>query len=152
MSLLQMIKTEHQRGLFIYQLLINRAGVWTAFSLTPKANFLFLLFLISSESCYALSGITLSSLYSISFLFSSLEQWKVLPKGETPLSFQIKLTPPSLTSQHFECIYWRRKWQPTPVFLPGKSHGWRSLVGYGPWGWKELDTTERLHFLSFLSF
>ena len=31
-------------------------------------------------------------------------------------------------------IPWRRKWQPTPVFLPGKFHGWRSLVGYSPWG------------------
>ena len=41
-------------------------------------------------------------------------------------------------------IPWRRKWQHTPVFLPGKSHGWRSLVGYSPWGRKELDTTERL--------
>ena len=35
---------------------------------------------------------------------------------------------------------WRRKWQPTPVLLPGKSHGWRSLVGYSPWGHKESDT------------
>ena len=42
--------------------------------------------------------------------------------------------------------FWRRKWQPTPVFLPGKSHGLRSLVGYSPWGRKELDMTERLHF------
>ena len=33
----------------------------------------------------------------------------------------------------------------TPVFLPGKSHGQRSLVGYSPWGCKELDTTERTH-------
>ena len=41
---------------------------------------------------------------------------------------------------------WRRKWQPTPVFLPGESHGWRNLVGYSPWGHKESDTTERLHF------
>ena len=41
---------------------------------------------------------------------------------------------------------WRRKWQPTTVLLPGKSHGWRSLVGYSPWGRKESDTTERLHF------
>ena len=41
---------------------------------------------------------------------------------------------------------WRRKWQPTPVLLPGKSHGGRSLVGYSPWGRKESDTTERLHF------
>ena len=43
-------------------------------------------------------------------------------------------------------IPWRRKWQPTPVFLPGKSHGQRSLADYSPWGRKELDTTERLHF------
>ena len=43
-------------------------------------------------------------------------------------------------------IPWRRKWQPAPVFLPGKSHGWRSLVGYSPWGCKESDTTERLHY------
>ena len=46
---------------------------------------------------------------------------------------------------------WRRKWQPTPVLLPGKFHGWGSLVGYSPWGCKELDATERLHFLSFCS-
>ena len=39
-------------------------------------------------------------------------------------------------------IPWRRKWQPTPVPLPGKSHGQRSLVGYSPWGHKESDTTE----------
>ena len=43
---------------------------------------------------------------------------------------------------------WRRKWQPTPAFLSGESHGQRSLVGYSPWGRKESDTTERLHFLS----
>ena len=42
--------------------------------------------------------------------------------------------------------YMNLKWQPTPVFLPGKSHGLRSLVGYSPWGRKESDTTERLHF------
>ena len=41
-------------------------------------------------------------------------------------------------------IPWRREWQPTPVFLPGKSHGQRSLVGYRPWGHKESDTTEQL--------
>ena len=35
--------------------------------------------------------------------------------------------------------------QPTPVLLPGKFHGWRSLVGYSPWGHKESDMTERLH-------
>ena len=41
---------------------------------------------------------------------------------------------------------WRRKWQPTLVFLPGESHGRRSLVGTSPWHCKELDTIEQLHF------
>ena len=41
-------------------------------------------------------------------------------------------------------IPWRRKWQPAPVFLFGKFHGQRSLVGYSLWGCKELDLTERL--------
>ena len=39
-------------------------------------------------------------------------------------------------------IPWRRRWQPTPVFLPGESHGQRSLVVYSPWGHKESDMTE----------
>ena len=41
---------------------------------------------------------------------------------------------------------WRRQWHPSPVLLPGKSHGRRSLVGCSPWGREESDTTERLHF------
>ena len=41
-----------------------------------------------------------------------------------------------------EKIPWRRKWQPTPVFLPEESHGRRILVGYSPWDRKESDTTE----------
>ena len=44
------------------------------------------------------------------------------------------------------CLQQRRQWQSTPVLLPGKSHGRRSLVGCSPWGCKESDTTERLHF------
>ena len=44
-------------------------------------------------------------------------------------------------------IPWRKKWQPTPVLLPRKFHGWRSLVGYSPWGCKESDMAERLHSL-----
>ena len=43
-------------------------------------------------------------------------------------------------------LIWRRQWHPTPVLLPGKSQGRRSLVGCSPWGRKELDTTERRHF------
>ena len=49
----------------------------------------------------------------------------------------------------YTCLYIflrRRQWHPTPVLLPGKSHGLRRLVGCSPWGHKKLDTTERLHF------
>jgi len=43
-------------------------------------------------------------------------------------------------------IFWRRQWHPTPVLLPGKSHGRRSLVGCSPWGREESDMTGQLHF------
>ena len=62
----------------------------------------------------------------MNFPLITKEDWKVFPLfGRSP---------------------WRRKWQPTLVFLPGESHGRRSLVGYSPRGRKESDTTERLHF------
>ena len=47
--------------------------------------------------------------------------------------------------------YQRRRWHPTPLLLPGKSHGQRSLVGYSPWGREESDTTEQIHFHFLLS-
>ena len=54
---------------------------------------------------------------------------------------------PYSQSYDFPCSHVRRRqWHPTPVLLPGKSHGWRSLVGCSPWGREESDTTERLHF------
>ena len=75
----------------------------------------------------------------------------VITSGEKDLvevnSGKLKLLP--LCSAQFTilyCLFWRRKWQSTPVFLPGKFHGLRSLVGYSPWGRKESDTTEHLHF------
>ena len=43
---------------------------------------------------------------------------------------------------HFILYHWRRKWQPTPAFLPGESQGQRSLAGHGPFGHREYDTTE----------
>ena len=56
----------------------------------------------------------------------------------------------SLLQQHssipWHSAFFGESMQPTPVLLPGKSHGWRSLVGCSPWGLEELDTTERLHF------
>ena len=57
--------------------------------------------------------------------------------------------PVGLHTVHGVTKSWRRRWHPTPVLLPGKSHGWRSLVGCSLWGCEESDMTERLpfHFL-----
>ena len=55
------------------------------------------------------------------------------------------------TIGHLHLSSWRRQWHPTPVLLPWKSHGRRSLVGCSPWGRKESDTTERLQFHFLLS-
>ena len=57
---------------------------------------------------------------------------------------------PTMRETRVGKIPWRRKWQPTPVFMLGKSHGMRSLGGYSPWGHKESDTTERLQLSSAL--
>ena len=58
-----------------------------------------------------------------------------------------KLTVPDhICFQIICCNHWRGQWHPTPVLLPGESHGRRSLVGCSPWGCQESDMTERLHF------
>ena len=81
---------------------------------------------------------------------SSTLAWKI-PWTEEPSGLQsmgsLRVGHDRATSLSlFTFMQWRRKWQPKPVFLPGKSHGPRSLVGYHPWGHKESDTTERLQF------
>ena len=72
--------------------------------------------------------------------------WKI-PLAEQPSRLQ---SMGSLRVRHnwatslslFTSMHWRRKWQPTPVFLPGESQGWGSLVGCCLWGLTESDTTE----------
>ena len=70
---------------------------------------------------------------------------------------QMAKNPPGMLETWFDSwdgkIPWRRECLPTPVFLPWKSHGHRSLEGYSPRGWKELDATERLtcHLISAFS-
>ena len=77
---------------------------------------------------------------------SSTFAWKI-PWTEEPGRLQSMGSPrvghDSVTSLSlFTFMHWRRKWQPTPVFLPGESQGQRSLVGCRLWGCTELDTTE----------
>ena len=58
------------------------------------------------------------------------------------LSDQCKETEENNRKGKTRDLFWRRQWHPIPVLLPGKSHGWKSLVGCSPWGRTDLDTTE----------
>ena len=78
--------------------------------------------------------------------YSSTLAWKV-PWTEEPGGLQsigsLRVEHDSATSLSlFTSMHWRRKWQTTPVFLPGESQGWGSLVGCHVWGHTESDTTE----------
>ena len=70
-----------------------------------------------------------------------LESGRARPRGPLVLLQGIKEMCHGLTWKLIQ-FDWRRKEQPTPVFLPGEFHGQRSLEGYSPWDCKELDTTE----------
>ena len=95
-------------------------------------------------NCFAWFEVTVVILLDLCHLRRSLSEDKtnqevlcIEPKGHFGSSYTIG----------FICfIIWRRQWHPTPVFLPGKSHGQRSLVGCSLWGRWGLDTTERPHF------
>ena len=77
------------------------------------------------------------------FLFKPLNQALLASnfssEASLPLSVFIEL-------KSIRALLRKRQWHPTPVLLPGKSHGWRSLEGCSPWGHWGSDTTERLHF------
>ena len=79
----------------------------------------------------------------INVSFSILVSSAYMPRSGIARSYD-DFIPSFLRRLH--TIFHRRQWHPTPVLLPGKSHGRRSLVGGSPWGRTELDTTERLHF------
>ena len=95
---------------------------------------------VKSESEVTQSCPTLSTSWTaayqalLSMGFSRQKYWSEVPLPSPVLA---------LVSTKVECSSeWRRKWQPTPVFLPRESHGQRSLVGCCPWGRTESDTTE----------
>ena len=79
---------------------------------------------------------------------------KVLFPKQLPVSLKgLKSNIDFFSFTPLHCSYlWRRKWQPTPVFLPGESHGQRSLVDYSPRGRKDSDKTEQLTQLQLSSY
>ena len=94
------------------------------------SEWVFRLFLII---CYLNNtGINIYDIYNYTYLWLCLQEHR----AESLAGYKLHLT----------ISHRRRQYHPTPVFLPGKSHGRRSLVGCSSWGHEELDTTERLHF------
>ena len=83
------------------------------------------------------------ALHFLDMVFFSSLYISMIPHSVSPVA-----GPPQaqFVLNHPLLMFWRRQWHPTPVLLPWKSHGQRSLEGCSPWGRWGSDTTERLHF------
>ena len=99
--------------------------------------------MFSWNSCFLDDPVDVGNLISGSSAFSKTI-WK--------FTVHILLRPGLENFEHYFTSIWRRQWHPTPVLLPGKSHGRRNLEGCSPWGHWGSDTTERLHFHFLLSY
>jgi len=88
----------------------------------------------------------------LEFVFKICQQRKKMRKGKygnmSTITESMDILGFIAYFHYFRMYVRRRQWHPTPVLLPGESHGWRSLVGCSPWGRWGSDTTERLHFTS----
>ena len=83
--------------------------------------------------------------YNLSFsFFCTIEMWLTWASRVGQVVKNLPAVQKTQFDPWFGKIPWRRKWPPTPVFLPGELHGQRNLGGYCPWGCKELDKTEQL--------
>ena len=101
---------------------------------------------IAPHSCFAFLSHYIHCWEKAMATHSSILAWKI-PWMEEPGRLQsmgsLRVRHDWVTSLSLSTVmHWRRKWQPTPVFLPGESHGRRSVVGCSPWGRTESDTTE----------
>ena len=96
---------------------------------TTYRNFINILSIIKAQSCHLLTDLPINKFnFYLTFCFFaySVRAWvRAYLRAKSIWSCRILCDPMD---------YWRRQWHPTPVLLPGKSHGWRSLVGCSPWG------------------
>ena len=122
---------------------VSRQEYWSGLPFPPLGYFPDPGTLHESLMSPALAGL-LNKCVIIRFIFRSLIMSQGLPWWLRGQSVCLQCGRPGLDPWAGK-IPWRRKWQLTPVLLPGKSHGQRSLVGYSPWGHKKSDTTTQLH-------
>ena len=141
-----------QNHLLFYQSCLNRCVKYMQIKVDPWKTFslkwvhqLILVF------CFLFSSKYLLWYYMIcSWLNKQIRNfgfWRPSAKFCFPGGSEGKVSACNVGDPWVREIPWRRKWPPTPVLLPGKSHGWRSLVGYSPRGHKESNTSEQVHFL-----
>ena len=113
---------------------------------------LFIFLALSYISCLYILEINPLSVVSFAIIFFHSEGWFFTLLR---VSFAVQKLLSLIRSHLFTFVFIyvtlgggsrRRQWHPTPVLFPGKSHGWRSLVGCSPWGRQESDMTEQPHF------
>ena len=126
--------------------------LWSKMSSPPAWKFSEPLTITATFESYAISRTKLILILTLTDYYQC-PQWVMSGWGRASICYDCSWKiPPSIPSplssnyRPFRGFRRRRQWQPTPVLLPGKSHGWRSRVGCSPWGRQGLDTTERLHF------
>ena len=135
-------------------LLDGLAGSQRSTSSLTIIIFVFNWWIIALQCCIGLCPTTgISHNYICIYIYPLPLEPSLLPIKHFRLSQSTRVaslcdTAPSqrLSILHTVMDIWRRQWHPTPVLLPGKSHGGRSLVGCSSWGHKESDSTKRLHF------
>ena len=132
--------TSHSHGLYAYK----QIGYHSFINITYQCSLI-------SVSATLRKPFTFSFAYDNQFFFQDSGKTLFLLETISKLSPHLKTINNSFTyitialSLHFKsklchfnwsftCLFWRSQWQPTPVLSPGKSHGWRSLVGCSPWG------------------
>ena len=123
-------------------------GIWMAAA--KIVCVIFIPFRLSQISCFTLNLNCFSSVPNNCLMLGSNSCFSSPPSEGKSNPMNSPLFPPTsfiLSSfAWFYIFFWRRQWYPTPVLLPGESHGQRSLVGCSPWGCWESNTTEQLHF------
>ena len=141
LSIWSRIKSNQTFWLFLFLLWWTRLDYLWLFPLLPPSAWC--LFLSSQSSAFSSQSDLTAEVMAP---HSSTLAWKI-PWTEEPGGLQSmgsrRVEHDWVTSLSlFTFMHWRRKWQPTPVFLPGESQGWQSLVGCRLWGQTESDTTE----------
>ena len=126
------------------------SDIWFAKVFSRSVGCLFTFLIVSLEAFFF--PFHFSFFHQFLFFILMMSSESVFPFVTCGFRVTARKPLPNQMAQRFMLMFpsrqRKRKWQPTPVLLPAKFHGWRSLMGCSPWGDKESDMTEQLHFPS----